>query len=99
LKPHRIEDVRAIDDIRLRDGVCLYGLLSQDGCTAGKDVHHITHRGAGGDDSPENMILLCRKHHNMSHNGLISVTDLRRVLTHFFGFEYQGSDCQFPEKK
>jgi hypothetical protein len=28
------------------------------------DPHHVTSRGAGGDDTPENLMPLCRRHHN-----------------------------------
>jgi hypothetical protein len=31
------------------------------------DPHHYKTRGAGGDDSLENLISLCRKHHNEIH--------------------------------
>lgn len=28
------------------------------------DPHHLTSRGAGGQDTPENLVSLCREHHN-----------------------------------
>lgn len=31
------------------------------------EVHHITSRGAGGDDTVDNCIALCRLHHQMWH--------------------------------
>lgn len=32
------------------------------------DVHHIVFRSHGGDDIPQNLICLCRTHHDMAHN-------------------------------
>lgn len=37
------------------------------------EVHHIIPRRVGGDDSPENLILLCPNHHAMADRGMISV--------------------------
>ncbi len=31
------------------------------------DAHHLKSRGAGGDDVPENLISLCRRHHCEAH--------------------------------
>lgn len=31
------------------------------------DIHHIVFRSHGGDDIPENLICLCRFHHDMAH--------------------------------
>lgn len=31
------------------------------------DAHHLKSRGAGGDDVPENLISLCRRHHTEIH--------------------------------
>lgn len=33
----------------------------------GAEAHHVTTRGAGGDDVPENLIALCRIHHTEIH--------------------------------
>ena len=74
--------------IRKRDGCCLYGLIAKDGCVPGFDVHHLQTRGSGGDNSPENLICLCRKHHNEFHNGKISKEQLQAVLTRFYGYSY-----------
>jgi len=35
-------------------------------CSAGYDVHHIRNKGAGGDDTAENLVTLCRRHHMMA---------------------------------
>ena len=32
------------------------------------DVHHIVFRSHGGKDSEQNLICLCRKHHEQAHN-------------------------------
>jgi hypothetical protein len=31
------------------------------------DAHHVTTRGAGGQDTPENLMPLCREHHTLWH--------------------------------
>jgi 5-methylcytosine-specific restriction endonuclease McrA len=41
---------------------CRYG-----GCTDGLDVHHITYRSEGVDHQAQNLITLCRKHHDLVH--------------------------------
>jgi HNH endonuclease/Domain of unknown function (DUF222) len=33
------------------------------------DAHHIQHWADGGDDRIENLVLLCRRHHRMVHEG------------------------------
>jgi hypothetical protein len=38
------------------------------GCYGPLDNHHITTRGAGGSDDPENIVRLCRKHHSECHS-------------------------------
>lgn len=58
-------------------------VLSRDGHTCqyckGKSkgeqlqVHHIIPKSKGGSDRPENLITLCKTHHVMLHNGLISL--------------------------
>lgn len=35
--------------------------------TQAVDVHHIVFRSHGGADVPENLICLCRTHHDMAH--------------------------------
>jgi hypothetical protein len=46
--------------------------------------HHIKTRGAGGEDTPENLLALCVQHHRMIHN----VGDLR--LGRMVGGEVQA---------
>lgn len=37
------------------------------GSTIGVVAHHVKHKGAGGDDDPENLLALCGKHHLEIH--------------------------------
>jgi len=49
------------------------------GCTARRcDAHHITHWADGGPTSLDNLMLLCRRHHTLLHEGGVSVE--REVL-------------------
>jgi hypothetical protein len=52
--------------LRLRDGGCRFP-----GCTHDKfvDGHHIHHWADGGETSLDNLILLCRRHHHLVHEG------------------------------
>ena len=69
-----------------RDGCCLWGMLHQDGCAGRLHMHHITFRSRGGDDSMENIITLCRKHHDQAHRHQISPEELTEVLAKFLQF-------------
>ena len=71
-----------------RDGFCLYGLIAKDGCSGGLDPHHIKTKGSGGDDTRENLITLCRKHHNEAQERKIKAGTLRRILMEFFHYKY-----------
>ena len=52
-----------------RDGRCRFP-----GCSARRcDAHHITHWADGGPTSLDNLMLLCRRHHTLLHEGGISV--------------------------
>ncbi|HEV8395715.1 MAG TPA: HNH endonuclease signature motif containing protein [Vicinamibacterales bacterium] len=52
-----------------RDACCRFP-----GCTARRcDAHHITHWGDGGPTSLDNLMLLCRRHHTLVHEGGISI--------------------------
>ncbi len=90
----RIVSPQTIQRVRMRDGVCLAGLQLRDGCSGGVDVHHISTRGAGGDDSLENMICLCRRHHNMAHYGLISRGKLREILQLYWKYIYTEEELR-----
>lgn len=84
----RIVDPFIVDAARKRDGVCLIGLFMKDGCVPGYDVHHIDTRGSGGDDVLENLICVCRKHHNQAHQKKITRGALRAALMRFYGYQY-----------
>ena len=45
-----------------RDGGCV-GARLPDTCSGGLELHHLTNRSQGRDDSPENLICLCSGHH------------------------------------
>ena len=68
-----------------RDRVCLYGLSSKD-CSGGLDPHHIIPVSQGGDDVVENIITLCRKHHDQAQGYIIKPEELRRLLGEFYGY-------------
>ena len=50
----------------IRDGGCRFP-----GCTNNRfvDGHHIKHWADGGDTSLDNLVLLCRHHHHLVHEG------------------------------
>jgi hypothetical protein len=57
--------------LRERDRGCRFP-----GCTNHRfpDAHHIIHWSRGGTTDPRNLILLCRRHHRLVHEGGFSVT-------------------------
>lgn len=44
------------------------------------DVHHITQRAGGGEDTLDNCITLCPNHHRLADLGVINVEHLRRPI-------------------
>ena len=52
--------------LHLRDGGCRFP-----GCTNTRfvDGHHIKHWADGGETSLDNLVLLCRRHHHLVHEG------------------------------
>ncbi|HWN83587.1 MAG TPA: DUF222 domain-containing protein, partial [Vicinamibacterales bacterium] len=55
--------------LNARDGRCRFP-----GCTARHcDAHHITHWADGGGTSLDNLLLLCRRHHRLAHEGGIGI--------------------------
>jgi len=74
-----------------RDRTCLYGMVHGD-CQFGLDPHHITKRSQGGNDTKENIITLCRKHHDMAEENLIKPFELARILNFLYGYEMGFED-------
>jgi len=56
--------------LKRRDGGCRFP-----GCTCSRfvDAHHITHWADGGETGMDNLVLLCRRHHRMVHEGSFGV--------------------------
>lgn len=57
--------------LRTRDQGCRFP-----GCTHRRftDAHHIRHWSDGGETSTENLVLLCRRHHRLLHEGGFSIS-------------------------
>lgn len=53
-----------------RDGCCAYP-----GCEQSKfvDAHHMLHWADGGETSMDNLLLLCRRHHRLVHEGGVTI--------------------------
>jgi hypothetical protein len=66
--------------IKRRDGGCRFP-----GCTCSKfvDAHHIQHWADGGETSMVNLVLLCRRHHRLVHEGGFGVQARADGVTHF----------------
>lgn len=78
---------------RDRDGTCLYGLLYQDGCVGMLSPHHIVSFGSDPrQDVLENLIVLCKKHHNEAEAHTIDSITLRGILYHFYGYGPEEHD-------
>lgn len=56
-----------------------------DPCQFGLDPHHIIPRSQGGDDVADNVITLCRKHHDMAEEHKIKSVDLEAILIEIYG--------------
>jgi hypothetical protein len=52
--------------LQRRDGGCRFPGCT---CTRFVDAHHIQHWADGGETSMNNLVLLCRKHHRLVHEG------------------------------
>lgn len=87
----RIVDKKLLEwVVQVRDGACLYGLFGngQTPCYGGLDPHHIVKRSANGDDVKENIITLCRGHHDMAENHTITVKELQQIMEYANGYTY-----------
>lgn len=72
-----------------RDGCCMIGLGRKDkygACMGVLDPHHITNRGAGGADTPQNTITLCRRHHDDAQGHRIPRDELYEILDQFYSY-------------
>ena len=69
-----------------RDGRCLVCGSWLDDSTI--NPHHVTTKGAGGSDQPENGISLCQACHVSVHNGHITPATLRWLLVFNYGYQY-----------
>jgi hypothetical protein len=78
-KPTRKQDLDLIEEIRKEQTICM--LRGHGKCFGGLDMHHIKSRGSGGEDVRGNLILLCRHHHQMAHNGKISKSVLYEAIS------------------
>ena len=60
------------------------------GCTCSRfvDAHHITHWADGGETSLDNLVLLCRRHHRLVHEGGYGVH--RQADAHIYFTDLQG---------
>ena len=91
----RVKSREIIDYVLVkRDGVCMWGLSTGETCTAGLDPHHIKSKGSGGDDAVENLITLCRGHHNDAHSGKIRRGKLRSVLEWYHSYVYTPEELE-----
>ena len=80
-------DRKIAQAVKKRDGTCLYGIMIQDGCVPGIDPHHIESFGLDPrGDVLENMISLCRRHHDLAERNVITKLELQCILYHFFGY-------------
>ena len=73
--------------LQRRDGGCRFP-----GCSCSSrftDAHHIVHWADGGETSMENLVLLCRRHHRLVHEGGFGV---HRGPGNEIGFSYPGGD-------
>ncbi len=77
-KPKRVVDPELIARVKAV-GICY--LVGRGECWGPLDPHHVISRGAGGGDTEDNVILLCRNHHQQAHSGLISKETLRSYMT------------------
>jgi hypothetical protein len=66
--------------VEARDGCCRFP-----GCEHRRflDTHHIIHWAHGGETDKSNLILLCRHHHRLAHEGQVRVSGNADVKVHF----------------
>jgi hypothetical protein len=84
----RHKDASFSQQVRERDGVCLYGVDFQDPCSGGLQAHHLEKRSQLGDDIPENGISLCNRHHWQAEQNRIPKQVLINLLEQYYGAGY-----------
>ncbi|MDT8322171.1 MAG: DUF222 domain-containing protein [Xanthomonadales bacterium] len=72
--------------LQRRDGGCRFPGCS---CRRFVDAHHIVHWADGGETRMENLVLLCRRHHRLVHEGGFGV---HRAPGNEIRFSYPGGD-------
>jgi hypothetical protein len=70
-RSHRVVTAKLFRALLLRDGGCHHP-----GCESrhGLEAHHVRHWIHGGATAPDNLVLLCRRHHHAHHDGEFSVS-------------------------
>jgi hypothetical protein len=60
-----------------------HGACRVDGCRSSRniEVHHIVARADGGSHEPDNLLLLCSGHHDMLHDGKLTITGAGASVT------------------
>lgn len=64
----------------------------------GVDLHHIKSRGAGGRDTVENLIPLCRKHHTMIHQYGLNRMAREQIAVRYWLEESNYIYCGYTDK-
>jgi hypothetical protein len=70
--------------LQRRDGGCRFPGCS---CSRFVDAHHIVHWADGGETAMDNLVLLCRRHHRLVHEGAFGV---HRGAGNEIWFSYPG---------
>jgi len=47
------------------------------------DIHHVNYRSLGGADDIENLMAICRYHHDLAHSGALSKEQLQEIHNAF----------------
>jgi 5-methylcytosine-specific restriction endonuclease McrA len=53
--------------------------------TKANDIHHVIYRSQGGSDEIENLMALCRQHHDSAHNCQVTKEYLKEIHLKFMG--------------
>ena len=90
-KPKHVVDQKLIQKVRSY-GKCM--LEGQGECCGVLDIHHIRSRGSGGGDTEDNVILLCRCHHQLAHMGIIPKKVLYETLAKIYMVWYNRNTAR-----